>query len=264
MSKIQASIRYTIGAAAKFASSLISYPFSGLARHRMSAAYDSLNFSFYGRNHVDISDLITKQDLEVIIAPVKANPHNTTAFELLSIASIIKDKNCNEVFEIGTYDGRTTRTIALNLASDGGMVHTLNLPPGTDEVNLDTGAVDVQLASKVESGARFLNTPQAKNIKQLWGDSSTFDYLSFYGNYDLVFIDGAHSESYVASDTANALKLIKPSGGYVMWHDAPYFGVVKFLKKWIKDQDGPVLFIKGTSLAIAFVKVGRVAKWSVS
>lgn len=259
MNKVFVSLRYTFGTLTHLLYNLIQYPFSKIARHRLSAAYSALEFNFYGPSYIDISQLLNNNNLELLLAPVKSNEHNTSAFELTAITSLIKDKNCSTIFEIGTYDGRTTRAMALNLATDSGKIYTLNLPPDNNTVVLQTDKVDVQLATKVISGERFLNTPQEKSIKQLWGDSATFDFSPYYQKMDLVFIDGAHSEDYVANDTAKALEMIKPSGGWVIWHDAPYFGVVKFLKNWVPKQTGPVFFIKGTSLAVAFVKERKLA-----
>ncbi len=252
-------IRYTIGVLFLFLSNLIKYPISRIARHRLAAIYDPMIFPFYGSSYIDISDLIQNQDLEVHLAPFKSNKHNTTSFELAAISALVKDKQCNVIFEIGTFDGRTTRAMALNLKDDKGIIYTLNLPPQTEAVYLETSDVDVQLASKVQSGSRYINTPQAQHIIQVWGDSATFDFSPYQKKIDLVFIDGAHSEEYVANDTAKALELIKPQGGWIVWHDAPYFGVVKFLKKWIPRQNGPVYFIKGTSLAVAYVYNNKVS-----
>jgi predicted O-methyltransferase YrrM len=78
---------------------------------------------------------------------------------------------------------------------------------------------------------------------------------------DLVFIDGAHSEDYVRNDTLQALKMIRPGGGVVIWHDAHLFGVVKFLAPWIRDHQLEVYFIRHTSLAVARIKEGAVVPW---
>ena len=263
MSKILIAGRYTIVLFLKIILNILQYPFSQLSRHRLSHAYEAMKFAFYGKNHVDLSDLLENNDLQVILAPVKAGRHNTTAFELAAITSIVKDKACNRIFEIGTFDGRTTLAMAFNLKDSNGKVFTLNLPAETNKVLLETGSVDVELASKVISGERFLHSSQEQQITQLWGDSADFDFEPFAKQMDLVFIDGAHSESYVANDTKKALQLIKQDGGWILWHDAPYFGVVKFLKQWVPQQNGPVYFIKGTTLAAAFIKDGAVSSYNI-
>lgn len=251
-------LKYTLRNLLLFLYNLILSPFSREARHKLSSVYLSLQYPFYGPSLVDLSQLLKDDNLYLQLAPVKARMHNTDPFELLSVCSVIKDNKASSIFEIGTFDGRTTMAMALNISQDTGHIYTLNLPPQADAVKLDTDVIDVQLANKVVSGERFLNTPQQKNITQLWGDSATFDFLPYYNSMDFVFIDGAHSEEYVKNDTAIALKLVKKSGGIIMWHDAHLFGVVKFLKPWIKSNNLPVYFIRNTTLAVAKAKDGEV------
>ncbi|MDO6434154.1 class I SAM-dependent methyltransferase [Flavitalea sp. BT771] len=257
MSSIQTLFRYTVSNFFVFAGNLLQYPFSRPARHRLSQSYDALIYPFSGDRSVELSEILQHDDLQITVAPLKARQHNTTEFELISVAGIIKDNKCNTVFEIGTFDGRTTRAIAMNLSGGEGKVYTLNLPPESDTVSLQTGHIDVELATKVVSGERFLNTPQEKLIQQVWGDSAKFDFTPYAGKMDAVFIDGAHSEEYAASDTKNALQLIKPEGGVILWHDAHLFGVKHFFKKWLKQHNYPVYFIRRTTLAVMGMKNGQ-------
>jgi predicted O-methyltransferase YrrM len=248
--------RYTLGSLIQLVSNLVKYPFSKSSRHKLSAAYLSMQYPFYGKQYVELSEILTNDELEVTISPLKSNPHNTTEFELLAICSVIKDKGINKILEIGTFDGRTTRAMAMNTGASG-FVYTLNLPPETATSELETGDIDIKLASKVVSGERFINTLQASKIKQIWGDSALFDFSPYRGTLDMVFIDGAHSEEYVKNDTEKALQMIKPEGGYIMWHDAHLFGVVHYMKKLVLDQKQPIYFIKNTTVAVAAVKDGR-------
>lgn len=251
-------LRYTVFNFLLFVKVLLLAPFSKLARHRLSATLLTLQYPFFGDRYVQLSELLNDDELHVHVAPVKARLHNTTSFELMAVCSLLKDNHCNTVFEIGTFDGRTTRAMALNLLDGNGKIYTLNLPPATGTVKLNTSAEDVQLADKVTSGERFTGTAQAKNIQQLWGDSASFDFSPYYGQMDLVFIDGAHSEPYVKNDTAAAIQLVKKTGGIIIWHDAHLFGVVKFLEPWIKQNGHPVYFITGTTLAVAAVQNGII------
>lgn len=251
-------LKYTIRNFFLFLYYLAASPFSQAARHKLSSVYLTLQYPFFGPRYIDLSLLLMNDNLTVALAPVKAGMHNVDAFELLSICSLVKDNNTHKIFEIGTYDGRTTMAMSLNLAENDGHIYTLNLPPDTSDVQLDTSIVDVQLAKKVVSGERFLNTLQQNKITQLWGDSATFDFSPYYNSIDFVFIDGAHSEPYVKSDTEKALQLIKKSGGIIVWHDAHLFGVVKFLQPWISKNNLPVYFIRNTSVAVARVKDGAI------
>ena len=55
-------------------------------------------------------------------------------------------------------------------------------------------------------------------MQQLYGDSKQFDETPFFDWADLVFVDGSHAQSYVESDSAKAMRIVKP-GGLVLWHD---------------------------------------------
>lgn len=254
---IKIFLRYTVLNFFLFLKTLFLYPFSRLARHRLSGSFQVLTYPFYGHRYVELSDLLKDDNLQVCLSPLKARKHNTTEFELLSIAALIKDNHSNTLFEIGTFDGRTTRAMAMNLMNETGKIYTLNLPPDVENVSLETDKVDVNLASKVISGERFLRTPQEKYIQQLWGDSATFDFSPYHGKIDLVFIDGAHSKDYVESDTKNALQLIKPEGGIIIWHDSHLFGVKHFFVEWLREKQYPVYFVHNTSLAVLAMQNGK-------
>jgi hypothetical protein len=258
MRKLTQQIRNVFGSIYNLFRTIILIPFSQSNRYKIGEAYNLLKNPFHGPQTVALNTLLKNENLEVKISPLKANEHNTTEFELLAITAILKDKDCNTVFEIGTYDGRTTRAMAMNLHNTSGKIYTINLPSQTKQVALSTSILDIELASKQKSGERFLNRPEQQYIEQLWGDSATFDFAPYYHKMDLVFIDGAHSEFYVKNDTARAIQMLKPFGGWILWHDAPHFGVAKFLKKWISEGNRPVYFIKNTTLAIAFVRNGKV------
>jgi predicted O-methyltransferase YrrM len=179
-----------------------------------------------------------------------------TLLELIVIAKVVASVKPRVVLEIGTFDGRTTLNLAANAS---GIVLTLDLPPdklGSTELPIDPS--DASYIEKPLSGARFLNRPERARITQLFGDSATFDFTPWLGNVDLVFIDGAHSREYVLSDTDRALRLLRPEGGVVLWHDydAAFDGVTVALDE-IRARGVPVQHIEGTSLAIAFVDVSH-------
>jgi predicted O-methyltransferase YrrM len=257
MQNIIRSFRYTVNSLFLLLANTILYAFSRSSRYKLSGAYFELNYPYHGKKNVEISQLLKNEDLKIVIAPAKSNIHNASLFELAAIASLIKDSKSNCLFEIGTYDGRTTRTMALNLENNKGQVYTLNLPINTNKALLNTSQVDVQLASKVISGVKFMNTPESDKIIQLWGDSASFNFSPYYEKVDLVFIDGAHSELYVQNDTRIALQMIKREGGIIIWHDAHLYGVVKFLRSWMRRNQLPIYFIKNTSLAVARIQNGK-------
>ncbi len=153
-----------------------------------------------------------------ILEPDAANG-NVTEWELLSIVQLVASRKPKACFEIGTFDGRTALNIAANMAPDG-HVFTLDLPPQeVERTALAIARGDERFIKKSESGARFKHSDFSDRITQLWGDSAAFDYTSYEGRMDLVFVDGSHSYDYVKKDTETARKLLKPEGGMILWHD---------------------------------------------
>ena len=123
--------------------------------------------------------------------------------ELVALAAITRQAKVRTVFEVGTYTGMATLVMAMN-APTGCEISTLDLDPTQ---RAQHGVHPFTL------GSAFLETPFRHQIRQLYGDSMTFDYGPFLGRMDLVFIDAVHTYDRVRSDTLNAFKLLRP-GGY--------------------------------------------------
>lgn len=191
------------------------------------------------------------------LGPLKSLDHNTSEYELVCLAALVKVANATNVFEIGTYDGRSSRAMAMNLPEHGRLV-TLNLPPGQEANASGERTADSELNVKVASGQRFLRTPEAERIEQVFGDSATFDFRFYEGTMDVVFIDGSHTQSYAENDTEVARRLIKPSGGWIVWHDATLYGVAPYLKRQIRQLGWPLRLIDGTTLMVGFCREGRL------
>jgi predicted O-methyltransferase YrrM len=183
--------------------------------------------------------------------PVAADG-NVSLLELLVIARLVAWQKPECVFEIGTFDGRTTLNIAANM---DGEVLTLDLPASeVAATQLPIDPSDANYIDKPASGTRFHGRPESRRIRQLFGDSATFDFSEWRGRVDLVFIDGAHSREYVLNDSDRARSLLRASGGIILWHDydASFDGVTDAVHE-IARSGLTVRHIGGTSLAIALL-----------
>lgn len=147
---------------------------------------------------------------------------NVRLTELAVIAGIARNVEENTIlFEIGTFDGRTTLNLALN-SPHNCKVLTLDLPKEMESVNkLVPG--EEKFVNKKSSGFRFKKYFKEKahfvnKIKQLYGDSADFDFEPYFNRCSMVFVDGSHSYNNVISDSKNAVNMVKP-GGVVIWHD---------------------------------------------
>ncbi len=140
--------------------------------------------------------------------------------ELLYIAFLANRTPQAQVFEIGTSLGRTTLNIALNLQPRG-RVYSLDLAEADvqalqDGLYAPAQEAEVQDLVKGDFVAPYLS---ALPITLVTGESTAFDFSPWYGQIDLVFIDGGHTTKVLESDTQNAFEMLRPEGGIILWHD---------------------------------------------
>ena len=162
--------------------------------------------------------------------------------ELCLLQHLMLRARAKTVFEIGTYVGRTALNFALN-SPPSARIFTLDLP------------LERQREYKYRAGSLFHRTPYAKKIKQVCGDSLTFDFSPHFSSADFIFIDGSHSYEHALSDSQNALKLLRRGRGIIAWHDYGWEGVAPALNKLFRQEKrlASMRHIEGTSLVYAEV-----------
>lgn len=188
---------------------------------------------------VRINELVGP-DVPVTVRAASQSVWNVNAFELTVLNALVVHFKPHRIFEIGTFDGRTTLNLAANTSPDA-LVYTLDLPPGT--VNLPGG---------VQSGERFRGTDVEGRIRPLYGNSFEFDFLPYAGSIDFVFVDAGHEYENVANDSKAAMQLVGDRPGVIVWHDYETIaGVTKALDELIPTRAKNERFfrIEGTSLA---------------
>lgn len=171
-------------------------------------------------------------------------PGTQTVEGLLFLASLARALDARELFEIGTYNGLTTWCLAENLP--GASVHTLDLPPEeTPSLELERG----DHSNRRGFAQRLYQaTPPQARVVEHFGDSATFDFTPWRGRCDLVYVDGAHSEPYVRSDTANALEMLSDRGA-VVWDD--YWHNVEGVRRVLDSRrDLDLHRVPGTRLVV--------------
>ena len=122
---------------------------------------------------------------------------NIRISELGVLAALARScEDGSDLFEIGTFDGRTTLNLAMNSPSRC-RVLTLDLPP---EINpafpLTEG--ERHMVEKPRPGSRYeryraIYPAAVGKIHQLLGDSAVFDYTPYTRSCSLVFVDGSHA-----------------------------------------------------------------------
>jgi len=156
--------------------------------------------------------------------------------ELCKICLIVKFIKPKRILEIGTYIGLTTLQMALNAPADC-LTYTLDIPK-ENRVKIAPSVIDELVAQSFKQEFNTMTGSYFKerhdvNIKQLWGDSATFDYSVLDRKADLIFIDAAHDYQSKKIDSENAFKLIA-DGGVIIWHN--YADVLNAqTTKYLKD-----------------------------
>jgi predicted O-methyltransferase YrrM len=194
-------------------------------------------------------DKVTSASTPVVLTEPIAQDGNVTLLELLVLTRVARERLPKRIFEIGTFDGRTTLALASN-ASDDAVVETLDLPPNTP-TQLALERADLSYVEKPRSGDRFRGTEVARKIKQLYGDSATFDFGSHSADY--VFVDGSHAYEYVLNDSERALALLRGGPGVILWHDyGEWRGVTAGLEHLAATDKrfANLAWIEGTTLVI--------------
>jgi hypothetical protein len=157
----------------------------------------------------------------------------------------------SDLFEIGTFDGRTTFNLAMNSPSRC-RVFTLDLPPELD-TTFPLAQGERHMVEKPKPGARYekyrtIYPAAVGKIHQLLGDSAVFDYTPYTNSCSLVFVDGSHAYDYAISDTQAAMKIVKKEG-VIIWHDYGIWeGVTKALEELDEREGYGLRNISGTSL----------------
>lgn len=158
--------------------------------------------------------------------------HLTHDDGLILLASLVRHIAAKKVFEFGTFSGRTTVNLAINLSSDReSRVYSLDRAHLAQEEIPKNPQEEGYMDKTDLLRAVFRHKPLPEDLRErillLEGDSRTFDLTQLYGQMDLVFVDGGHTQEVIASDTGNALKMVRP-GGVIVWDDyGDYFPDVR-------------------------------------
>jgi predicted O-methyltransferase YrrM len=192
-------------------------------------------------------------DCPIDLRAIESVDGNVTDRELVHICRIVRNLEPSKLFEFGTFDGRTTLNLAVNAGKDA-VVYTLDLPrSGIESASKPMHRDEIRYADKATSGGRYRGTDAESRVVQLYGDSGSFDFTAYYGNVDLVFVDASHTFDYVVNDSLLALRMLRPSGGTIIWHDySRWDGVTRALNQLYTKHPSfsDLRQISGTTLAV--------------
>ncbi len=189
----------------------------------------------YGWRTADVRDVINvPEGTRITLEHRRGHGIESQIDELAYLALITASKQPKNIFEIGTFRGRTALNFAINSPADC-TVYTLDLPPENRSDGIAVASDDdVKLINISSPDADYRGSEVSSKIKQLYGNSLTFDFSPYFGKMDIVFVDGAHHYEAVKSDTINAQKMIRP-GGTIIWHDFAVYGDYNDVTRAILD-----------------------------
>lgn len=190
---------------------------------------------------------------KVVLEYVSGKGIETPLDELAYMALITAIKSPENIFEIGTFRGRTALNFALN-SPENNTIYTLDLPPDDrKKATVEASKDDKLIIQKSHPNVEYMGKDVEYKIKQIYADSTVFDFAPYFTKMDIVFIDGAHHYNAVKSDTENALKMVK-SNGIIIWHDFAIYGDYNDVTRAVLDciPSEKIIQIDSTSIAIYF------------
>lgn len=152
---------------------------------------------------IEFSDLFDDEDL---ISPYSFLEGSSLITDFALLRSLCKKNSVEDYLEIGTWRGESVANVSPLVKN----CVTINLP---DETMKSLGLPDDYI-SMHRHFSKDLN-----NVQHLQADSTTFDFAGLRQKFDLIFLDGDHHTSTIASDTNNAFKLLKNNDSVIVWHD---------------------------------------------
>lgn len=122
----------------------------------------------------------------------------------------IKAIHAKVVFEFGTFTGRATYNLALNLLDDG-FLYTIDSGVDEDHSNIENREYESYTVGECFTGGGF-KKPGRVQIVQYLSDSRKFNYDHLRNSVVLAFVDGGHDYDTVVSDSHNAFTLVRRGG----------------------------------------------------
>jgi predicted O-methyltransferase YrrM len=192
---------------------------------------------------------IVSQPIDVSFTGLDHTDGNPTFLEQLILLAVAKQRDCKRVFEFGTFDGTTSANLAATLTQEAEIL-TIDLPAeNIANAALPVGKLDLPYIMKQQIGKKLTNVAK---VKQLEGDTATFDFSPWYGTRDFVFVDACHEYEYVLNDSEIAINLIT-TNGIVFWHDYGVWSGVSRALNELQQRDtrfNKLRHIVGTTLCV--------------
>src|SRR5919197_6502080 len=146
---------------------------------------------------VELADLAGDvRETAVRLAPSESrHGWSLGAAEQLILQVLIRARGCETAFEIGTFNGGSTRILAETLPEHG-KVWTIDLPPN----EFDTTQAPAEFSGS-QIGVAYRDSAAAHKITQILGDSVLYDFSPYEKSAHLVLVDAGHEYVNGFADT---------------------------------------------------------------
>jgi hypothetical protein len=203
---------------------------------------------------LELPELLGKDFNRPLFLPLgHIRPGSTPLSDLAAIAALTQKKRPKQIFEIGTFEGLSSAVFIKNASPDA-LLNTLDLPPDHGEIPRTERSYEAHSISVPYVSGHLIDAFGIRGQVQVhWADSAVFDFQPYRDTIDLFFVDGAHTEDYVASDSSRAFQC-QVSDGWILWHDCFTPQVMKVLKQIAQTKK--IYHIRGTNLALAMGESG--------
>ena len=153
---------------------------------------------------VDLLDLLP--NLDETVAPYSFLEGQALPSDMALLKGLTRMTPECRYFEIGAWRGESIA----NVASVARECISLSLP---EEELKQLGFTEDFI------GQHYFYSGELENVRHIEHNSRTFDFSEFENRFDLVFVDGDHSQEGVAIDTKNVFQLLKDDQSAIVWHD---------------------------------------------
>ena len=178
------------------------------------------------------------------------------AFDSVIMSILAQNAPPGDVFEFGTYLGRTTRQLAMRRPQS--TVFTIDCQDSEGRAIQRGRPSDVPFCAipRADIGKAFRGTPEEERIIQLWGDSQHYELDEFHGSMGIVFVDGGHDYETALSDLRHARAMLAdPAGGIIAAHD--YGLIPDVVRAWGEVfQDAETLAFEASTV-VAYGEIAR-------
>ena len=201
----------------------------------------------------------------ITINHIPAGPEGMfLTYQNVCIACLVKLMAPKIILEIGTYRGRTTRTLFLN-SDEKTHIYTVDISP---DYVLEKDTTDRKLVEESKKLTKRCYLPESSRVHQILGDSTKIEWKKIANGqpFDLIFIDGSHSMFHASSDTRNALDVLSDKG-MIIWDDTRYrsymwykesYRVSEAIRSVLSEQQLEHVYrMLGTDLAVYWPKLSE-------